>query len=368
MSFRRLMPAVMPLLVLLATGCGSTTNNSSGGSGGSQSASGSASSPAVPSNTGPKKAMPAKKIGILNVAKADPGAALLEDAAAQAAKKLGWSTISVDAGGNPAKMAAGMKQLVSQRVDAVLLDAVDPAAVSDGLRQAQAQRIPVVLYGGAGTPAPNVTQIVPNDFALASIASDYLINSLNGKGKVAIMTTDGISWSRNRSQLFKQIAQQHPGIKIVATHQVDFANFTSDLLSATKAVLQANPDLNAILATISPYPTPIAAALKQESKSSQVKVVGFYDYPSELQLIKAGQLSGVATASFPHNAWQAVNALAQHFGEGKPLTAADQFQLPLQYRLITQGNAPASIDDDPAADQAAAYYSKLWASQFSNVS
>jgi ABC-type sugar transport system substrate-binding protein len=322
-------------------------------------------SPTVPAG-GAKKEMPAKKIGILDVAKADPGAALLEDAAKQAAAQLGWSAITVDAGGNPAKMAAGMKQLVAQGVDAVMLDAVDPAAVSDGLRQAEAKNIPVVLYGGAGTPAPNVTQIVPNDFALASIASDYLINSLNGKGKVAIMTTDGISWSRNRSELFKQIAKQHPGIQIVATHQVDFGNFTSDLLSATKAVVQANPDLNAIFATISPYPTPIAAVLKQAGKTN-VEVVGFYDYPSELQLIKNGQLGGVATASFPHNAWQAVDALAQHFGNGKSLSAAGQFSLPLQYELITAGNAPASIDDDPAAKQAADYYSRLWASQFSNV-
>jgi ABC-type sugar transport system substrate-binding protein len=360
-------------LALAGTGCGSGKSSSTGS--GSQAAAGSQSNPGSPSPTsttavrsdGPKVAMPAEKIGILDVAAADPGAALLESSARQAAAKLGWTTVSIDAGGDPSKMAAGMKQLVAENVNAVLLDAVDPAAVADGLRQAASSKIPVVLYGGAGTVAPNVTQIVPNDFALASIASDYLINSLNGTGNVAIMTTDGITWSRNRSQLFEQIAKQYPGIHVVAVHQVDFANFTSDLLSATKAVLQAHPDLNAILATISPYPTPIAAALQQAGAANRVRVVGFYDYPSELKLIKAGLLAGVATASFPHNAWQAIDALAQFFGKRTPISSAGQYGLPLQYQLITRSNAPVSIDDDPAATQAADYYTRLWQSEFSNV-
>ncbi|WCB93408.1 hypothetical protein DSM104299_02121 [Baekduia alba] len=366
MSVRRWLTPAVIALAATGAGCGSSSSsdNASSPTGAAPTAPG---SPAVPASDGAAKALPSKKIGILSVADADPGAALLGESAKKAAGVLGWSTVSVDGGGNPAKMAAGMKQLVAQRVDAVLLDAVDPAAVADGLRQAQQSNVPVVLYGGAGTPAPNVTQIVPNDFALASLASDYLVNALDGKGKVAIMTTDGISWSRNRAQLFQQIARQHPGIQVVAVHQVDFANFTSDLLSATKAVLQAHPDLDAILATISPYPTPIAAALQQAGAADKVKVVGFYDYPSELKLIKGGKLSAVATASFPHNAWQAVDALAQHFGDGKPLSSAGQFQLPLQYELVTKDNAPASVDVDPAADRAASYYTRLWHSEFSNV-
>lgn len=369
MSIRRwLLPCAL-LIGLLAAGCGSSASSGdSSSSGGSTSggANASASTPAVTSS-GPKTAVASKKIGILNVSAADPGAVQLANSADDAAKKLGWTTTQIDTGGNPAKMAAGMKQLVAEKVDAVLLDAVDPAAVADGLRQAHAANMPVVLYGGAGTPSPYVTQIVPNDFALASIASDYLINALDGTGKVAIMTTDGIPWSRNRSNLFREIAKQHPGIQVVAVHQVDFANFTSDLLSATKDVLQSNPDLNAIFATISPYPTPIAAALKQAGASSKVKVVGFYDYPSELQLLKAGGMSGVATASFPHNAWQAVDALAQHFGKNAPLSSGGQYGMPLQYQLVTQANAPASINDDPAGQNAASYYTSLWKSEFSNV-
>lgn len=364
MSIRRWLIPCALLAALLVAGCGSSRSNSSNASSGGASAS--ASTPAVVSG-GPKSELPAKKVGILNVSAADPGAAQLASAAADAAAKLGWTTTQIDTGGNPARMAAGMQQLVAERVDAIMLDAVDPAAVSDGLRQAHAANIPVVLYGGAGTPSPYVTQIVPNDFALASLASDYLINALDGSGKVAIMTTDGIPWSRNRSDLFREIARQHPGIQVVAVHQVDYGNFTSDLLSATKDVLHSNPDLNAILATISPYPTPIAAALRQAGASARVKVVGFYDYPSELQLLKAGGLSAVATASFPHNAWQAVDALAQYFGKHEALSSAGQYRLPLQYQLVTQANAPASIGDDPAARNAASYYTSLWKSEFSNV-
>lgn len=375
-----LRPALaMIALALAGAGCGSSGSNSGAASGsgsGSQSAaSGSqstgAKSPSLsvpPIHTsGPKTAMPAEKIGILDVAAADPAAALLQSVAQSAAAKLGWSSVAIDAGGNPAKMAAGMKQLVAENVNAILLDAVDPATVADGLRQATSSHIPVVVYGGAGTPAPNVVQIVPNDTSLATLASNYLINSLHGQGNVAVMTTDGLVWSGIRSHLFERMAQQHPGIHVVAVHQVDYGNYTSDLLSATKAVLQAHPDLNAIYATVSPYPTPIAAALAQAGASSKVRVVSFYDYPSELKLIKAGLLSGVATTSFPHNAWQAVDALAQYFGKKTSLSPTEENRLPLTYQLITRSNAPASTNDDPSATQAADYYSKLWQSEFTNV-
>lgn len=359
MSFRRMLVPAALLLVfgaLLAACGGGGSESASAAEGATTSASGEAAS-------GGTISLPPEKIGILNVNAADPGAALLETSAQEAAETLGWTTTSIDAGGNPAKMAAGMQQLVAQQVDAVLLDAVDPAAVADGLRQAHAADIPVVLYGGAGTQSPYVTQIVPNDYALGALASNYLVNSLDGKGKVAIMTTDGIPWSRVRSELFKEIAKEYPEIEIVADHQVDFANFNSDLLSATKAVLSANPDLNAILATISPYPTPIAAALKQAGATDQVKVVGFYDYPSERKLISEGLLSGVATASFPHNAYQAVDALAQHFGAEKPLSAAEQFALPLQYELVTQSNVPAG-EEEPGTEEMVAFYEQRWQSEF----
>lgn len=359
MKIKRLLvwAAGMAALLALLAGCGSGSSNTTSNVA-------NANPPASSGGaTNGKSSLPAEKVGILDVNASDPGAALLESAAVQAAKTLGWNTVSIDAGGDPAKMASGMQQLVAEHVGAVLLDAVDPATVTEGLRQAHAAGIPVVLYGGAGTQSPYVTQIVPNDYTLASLASNYLVNLLGGKGKVAIMTTDGIPWSRVRSQLFKQITNEYPGIEVVAVHQVDYANFTSDLLSATKSILAANPGLNAILATISPYPTPIAAALKQAGASEKVKVVSFYDYPSERKLIAEGDLSGVATASFPHNAYQAVDALAQYFGAHKPLSAAEQYASPLQYELITRANLPSG-QEEPGTPEMVAFYDHRWQSEF----
>ncbi|MBS1860282.1 MAG: sugar ABC transporter substrate-binding protein [Actinobacteria bacterium] len=360
MSNKRMLALVALLIGIcaLAAGCGGSSSTAA-------SAAGSATSSGAESESSsdPSISLPAEKIGILNVNNADPGAALLESAAKEAAETLGWSTVSIDAGGDPSKMAAGMQQLVAEKVGAVLLDAVDPAAVTAGLRQAHAAGIPVVLYGGAGTQSPYVTQIVPNDYALGALASNYLINSLNGKGKVAIMTTDGIPWSRVRAELFQQVAKEYPGIEVVAVHQVNYANFNSDLLNATKAILAANPELNAILATISPYPTPIAAALKQAGATEKVKVVSFYDYPSERKLISEGDLSGVATASFPHNAYQAVDALAQYFGAHKPLSAAEQFALPLQYELVTSSNVPPG-EEEPGTEAMVKFYENRWQSEF----
>jgi ribose transport system substrate-binding protein len=258
-----------------------------------------------------------------------------------------------------------MTQLLSQDVDAVLLDAVNPAVVTAGLQKAKAKNIPVVLYGGSGSPSELISAaIVPNDVTLAAIATDYLVNVLGGKGEIAIMTTDGIPFAGNRTAQLRFELKQFPGIKVAAVHQVDFAKFDSDLMSATKSVLQAHPDIKAIFATISPFPTPIAAALRQLGKTDDVKVFGFYAYPSELQLIRKGQLAGVADASFPHNAYQAVDALAQFFGKQTPISSADAYRLPLGYDLVTKDNAPPEGQGVKTRVDFVGYYGRLWANEF----
>jgi ABC-type sugar transport system substrate-binding protein len=344
------------LVVLPLSACGGNNSSSSGAASNS-----SASSTAT--DSGAKVDLPAKKIGILNISGSDPGAALAQSGAEQAIKMLGWSSVSVDAAGDPAKAAAGITQLLNQKVDAILDIGADPAILGSGLKTAKADNIPVILASGAGTPSDLVTSVVPNDTILAAYASDYLINTLDGKGNVAIMTTDGLPFAANRTKLFEAEVAKYPGIHIVATHQVDYANYQQDLLSATQSLMKAHPEINAILATISPYPSPIAAALKQMGLTGKVKVVSFYSYPSELKLLQSGQLDGVADADLVQNEFVAVDMFAQYFGKHRPLSSADQYSFPLQYQLVTTQNLPADGKIHYPVDPVA-YYQMKWDAEF----
>ena len=67
-----------------------------------------------------KTALPMKTIGIMGPVDAAEIIKLATDATDQAAKALGWKTVRVDPGGDPAKMGAGMTSLVNARVDAIV--------------------------------------------------------------------------------------------------------------------------------------------------------------------------------------------------------------------------------------------------------
>lgn len=312
-------------------------------------------------------ALQTRKIGILDVNASDPAAAQLEDSAKQAISTLHWTSVSVDAAGNPSKMAAGMQQLLVQNVDAILLDAVDPAAVTQGLQQAKDKHVPVIVYGGQGTPSDLVAaSIAPDDFILASLVANYLTNAIGNTGSVAIMATDALTFSRNRTTLLKAYLASYPGIKTVEIHQVDYANYVADVQTAVSALLKQYPNLSAIITTVSPYSNPAISELQREGR--KLPVIGFYDTPSNLALIRSGGLTAVAATSFPQNAYQAVDALAEYFGRAIAISGASQYALPLRYTLVDADNIDSTSTTAAGAVDYKSYYLNVWKREFTNVS
>lgn len=140
----------------------------------------------------------------------------------------------------------------------------------------------------------------------------------------------------------------------------------TDVQTAVSALLKQNSDLSAIVTTISPYSTPVINTLKREGVD--IPVIGFYDTPSNLDLIRSGGLTAVAATSFPQNAYQAVDALAEYFGRGTPIDGASQFLLPLQYTVVDDTNIDSASTTGGAGVEFKQFYEDRWKSQFTNVS
>src|SRR6266498_2194119 len=88
--------------------------------------------------------LPKETIGVMGPVDAAEVIKLVNDATVQAAKTLGWKTIRVDPGGDPAKMASGMTSLVNAHVNAIVLTTMEPSTIASGLRAAARAKIPVI--------------------------------------------------------------------------------------------------------------------------------------------------------------------------------------------------------------------------------
>lgn len=66
----------------------------------------------------------------------------------KAAALLGWKSILVDAVGDPAKMADGVRRAISIKADGILLQGVDAEVISAALQQAKDAGIHIVSGDG----------------------------------------------------------------------------------------------------------------------------------------------------------------------------------------------------------------------------
>ena len=187
--------------------------------------------------------LPKKTIGIMGPVDAAEVIKLVNDAAEKAAKTLGWKTIRVDPGGDPAKMAAGMTSLVNAHVNAIVLTTMEPSTIASGLRAAARAKIPVI---------DTHTKTQSSKY----FAGEYFLpptkefNLLLGRMKKALprgskIATINLPQFLNAKIAGDQIkaAANAQGWKIVASHDADLQNLVPDVQKATGDILRANPDL-----------------------------------------------------------------------------------------------------------------------------
>ena len=208
-----------------------------------------AASVAGASSQGSTKQPPTITVGFLQILGASPAATRNEVQFKRAAKVLGWKVNVVDAQGDPAKMASGIQSFVTQKVDAIVTIAVAPAAAQQALTAAKKAGIPAITIAGPN-PDPNklyAAQIAPNDSALGAMSAQHLCDTLGKGAKIVAQFFDPLDALVRRDTVAKAVFG-NCGVKVVASHQVDFSNAVADATKSTLNMLQAHPEATGVWA------------------------------------------------------------------------------------------------------------------------
>jgi ribose transport system substrate-binding protein len=117
--------------------------------------------------------------------------------------------------------------LISQGVDAILLNPGDQEAFNDVIEEAEAQGIVVVVVDNAVTS--NSAYLVSNDqAAYGELGARWLFNELGGEGNVAYLRgIDGVGADTLRDEGFQAALAEFPGITIVAEVFTDWSHTTA---------------------------------------------------------------------------------------------------------------------------------------------
>jgi len=268
-------------------------------------------------------AQDAPTIAVLTPYLAQPGTQFMVEAFQAAAEEKGWTVNVVDTAGDIAALNSRVQDVVTQGVDAIVIN-VDPTQVP-ALSEANDAGIPV--FGmDAGSVPEVVVNVTSNGYAMAAETATYIIDRLNGVGRVVLFEFPPYPPVQKRGVIAEAIFGNTPDIEIVDTVVPDVTDGgIADSRARMEAILAANPDAGSISAVWAAWDQPALGALQAIEaagrKGEGIIIVGIDANPQALDAIAAG---GNFEAS-----------VAQDFN-GIGSTVADQIEMYLANGSLTQ--------------------------------
>jgi ABC-type sugar transport system substrate-binding protein len=306
--------------LLAACGSSSDSGTSTAASGGSGTTSTTArtvySGPKLSIPSGSNAAVPGKTIGVVTLTSASEVFSREYDAIVKAASVLGWKVKQANMNGDVSKAGAATQNLLQSGVDGIILQSVEPNLLgAKAVGDAKAKGVPIVetfSVINSKTSKGVLAASVNADYETAQAAVDkQLLADLGGSGDIALvndkLASEGVVPEK---QLRKDAAGK---LKIVATHQMNYANLVPDISATVTTWLTQYPSLKAVWC---PYDGPcVGAAQAIQSANKEVRVYSQNGNSSILKLMRQGVDITTAAAPLEYANWLAVDQLNAIFGK-----------------------------------------------------
>lgn len=283
------------------------------------SSSGAAPSAAPPSAAAPSAAAPsaaapsgdaAFKMCLLTASADTPYSTGVNKSAAEEAARLGHELTVLNSELDAALQASQMDQCIAQKVDGVIVVAVDAKGIVPAIKKASEAGI-LVLADGAPVDASADPYTIgfsgPGDYPMAQLAGKMAADYLPNGGKVAIVSgSAGFGPTILRENGFKDFLKDYPNIEIIDTQNADW--------SRQKAIQVSADMLTRFGDTIDLFYTlddgmGIGVTQSIKAANSKAKVVSLTAFPDSCPLIEAGDIIGTVIQSSTEDGKNAVQVM-----------------------------------------------------------
>jgi ribose transport system substrate-binding protein len=204
----------------------------------------------------------------------------------EASKYGNIQVVSTDAGGDGAKLNSDIEDMISKKVDGVIISGGPleqlPAAL-DSLKKAN---IPVVLvdrqWSGGYT-----SYVGPDNYTIGHQDGEYIVNRLKGQGILAVIKGGPAdnSIGLNRTKGVLSVVGSVPGIKVVVAP--DFGGWSEDGgLKMMENLLAANPHIDAVFCENDSMCLGAQRAIADANRTSEMFLCGVDGQKEALLAIK----------------------------------------------------------------------------------
>lgn len=216
------------------------------------------------------------------------------------AKKFGVKLLIVNANGDSAKQAADVEDLITKKVDAIIINPRDAEAIAPAVKKALAAGIPVFALD-RGVTGVEVTSFLETDnVAMGRLAADLIAEAMKKKygeikgNVIELVGLVGTTAARDRGKGFHEGMKKYPGLKIVASQPADFNQ--EKAYNVTMNLVLAHPNVDAIFGHNDDNTVGAMRALKAMGKLKKVGekghiyIVGIDGIKQALDAIRQGYI------------------------------------------------------------------------------
>lgn len=179
-----------------------------------------------------------------------------------------------------------LESFITQRVDGIAISALNGDFLTDTINRAIDAGIPVVTWDSDAPKSKRVAFYGVDDFASGRIMGEQAIKLLDGKGKVAVITSIGATNLQRRLEGLREALKAAPGIEVVETYDIKEDAVRCAEIIATGS--RRYPDLGAWL-SVGGWPVFTRNALAGVD-SSRTKVISFDTVESAIDLLREGKV------------------------------------------------------------------------------
>jgi ribose transport system substrate-binding protein len=233
-----------------------------------------------------------KTIALLPPAMISPFYASVIKGAKESADRLGYNltTLAPDSESNYSAQVQIMEDLITQKVDGIMVCAINQEAISTGVRKANDAGIPVVFFNTNVDLRNAVVYAISgyDQYNGGGKLADWVNKKTNGNAKVAIIEGLPSDYTTLRMGGFvDRCKEKYPGIQLVASQAGDWEREKG--MNAATNMLQAHPEVTVIYGLSDEMALGAYQAKKQASRDDII-VIGLDGNPNALESVKNGEL------------------------------------------------------------------------------
>ncbi|HZL94057.1 MAG TPA: sugar-binding protein, partial [Vicinamibacterales bacterium] len=179
-----------------------------------------------------------------------------------------------------------LESYITQRVDGIAISSLNGEFLAETINRAIDAGIPVTTWDSDAPTSRRIAFYGVDDLASGRIMGEQAIAMLNGKGKVALITSLGAANLQNRLNGVKEALAKAPGIEVVETYDIK-----EDVIRCAEIIATGSrryPDLAAWI-SVGGWPVFTRNALASVDPS-KTKVISFDTISPALDLLREGKV------------------------------------------------------------------------------